>query len=364
MKIDSSSLALSATHHSVTLDEVHESPRAWVGDTRPDFDSLERAGAPAAALPSTRVSISQAARAAGQVVPANAPQDGGEAQAINDAIDSVERDPKLLLIRSLVEMMTGRKIRTVSAESWRAQRDTPAPRAPAPMSSTAPTQRAGFGLEYDRHELHTESEQSTFHAQGTVRTSDGREISFSLDLAMSRSYRQQVDVSIRAGDAVRKDPLVINFNGAAAQLQDQRFSFDLEGDGQAERVPILASGSAYLALDHNNNGQIDNGTELFGTASGNGFADLSAFDRDGNGWIDASDPVFARLRAWTVDSQGGASLRALSDLGVGALSLAHADTPFALQDATHRTLGGVRATGVYLNVNGSAGTLQQIDLIV
>lgn len=41
-----------------------------------------------------------------------------------------------------------------------------------------------------------------------------------------------------------------------------------------------------LSLDQNGNGEIDNGTELFGTKSGDGFADLARYDLDYNGWID------------------------------------------------------------------------------
>lgn len=55
-------------------------------------------------------------------------------------------------------------------------------------------------------------------------------------------------------------------------------------------------GSGFLALDRNQNGVVDDGSELFGTQSGDGFAHLALYDQDSNGWIDANDPVFDKLR--------------------------------------------------------------------
>jgi hypothetical protein len=116
---------------------------------------------------------------------------------------------------------------------------------------------------------------------------------------MQRSYRQESSFSLRLGDATAIDPLVINFDGTAAQLQDQRFAFDLNGDGETDNVPLLAGNRGYLALDTNQNALIDNGLELFGPGTGNGFAELARHDSDGNGWIDEADPVYQQLRVWT-----------------------------------------------------------------
>jgi hypothetical protein len=164
---------------------------------------------------------------------------------------------------------------------------------------------------------------------------------------------------------VRKDPLVVNFAGTAAQLagqSNQRFSFDLNGDGKAENLPMFASGSGYLALDLNNNGRIDSGKELFGPQSGNGFAELALLDSDGNGWIDENDKDFNRLGVWTPAAEGSGTLQSLTDLGIGALSLAHVATPFALRGNDNNDLGVVKASGLYLTESGQAGSIQEVDL--
>jgi hypothetical protein len=181
---------------------------------------------------------------------------------------------------------------------------------------------------------------------------------------MQRQYHDEVNISVREGDAVRKDPLVINFNGTAAQLTDQRFTFDLQGDGKTAELAMLAGGSGYLALDKNGDGKINNGTELFGPATGNGFNELASYDQDHNGWIDEGDAVFSKLKVWTPSTDGSGNLASLQDSGVGAIALNATATPFELKDGNNQSLGAVRASSVYLSDSGNAGTVQQIDLTV
>ena len=259
-------------------------------------------------------------------------------------------------------MLIGHKLKLFSASDMLSQAAGNSDAAAAPQAQA--NQSAGFGIEYDAHQAVSESEQTSFQASGTIQTSDGKSVSFNLDVQMSRSFSAESDVSIRAGDAVKKDPLVINFAGTSAQLQDTRFAFDISGDGQKANVALLGQGSAYVALDANGNGKIDSGKELFGTGSGDGFADLKKYDADGNGWIDDNDPIFSQLKAWTPDANGGGSLTSLKALGVGALYLGSASTSFQLKDGANQSLGDIKSSCVYVNENGSTGTLQQIDLSV
>jgi len=351
MKIESSSLQFNASHHAMQRTEVRESLRAWVGDAPPETVAQPGGGPPL-------VAISEAGRIAAAAEAPRAPAPA-EAQAVEEIVKKAEDDPVLYFIKLVVEMLTGFEVKTVSPDDMPAEEpSSEAPERPAPPP------RAGFGVAYDRHEVHEEMEHTTFRAEGIVRTADGKEISLQLDMAMFRSYREESSVSLRAGDAVRKDPLVINFDGTAAQLQNRRFSFDLDADGTREQVPLLAGNRGYLALDRNGNGKVDSGKELFGPASGNGFAELAELDSDGNGWIDDNDPVFAQLRVWMQDDKGGGTLQTAKSHGVGAIYLGRAQTPFELKDDTNQELGVVRSTGMYLWENGRAGTVQQIDLTV
>lgn len=214
---------------------------------------------------------------------------------------------------------------------------------------------------WQRTETVSEHERTQVEGGGSIKTADGRSIDFSLKLDLCRDYRCERTFA-DGGKAVLHDPLVINFDGNSAQLRGERIEFDLDGDGQLEGVPGLGRGSGYLVLDRNGNGLADNGTELFGTRSGNGFGELAELDADGNGWLDAADPAFGELRVW--HGGGGQELRRLEDEGIGALWLGSVDSPFALKDGENRILGEIRATGVYLREDGRVGSLQQVDLAV
>lgn len=374
MKIDTSTLNLSSQHSASNAHTLQESLRVWVGRQRTDFEGNNRERGrtlPSASIASPAPVISQAARAA-QVAEVSTTVDAiqrdakQQTQAIKDSVDAAEHDPRLLLIRQMIKMLTGQDIRVFSASELQTTTTVSLDVTHGVSAQASQTpERAGYGIEYDRHEVLTETEQTSFQAQGVIHTTDGKAISFQLDLQMSRSYREESNVSLRAGDGIRKDPLVINFNGASAQLQSQRFSFDLEGDGSKEQVAMLGANSGYLALDQNHNGKIDSGKELFGVQSGNGFADLAKYDDDGNGWIDENDAIYNQLRTWTPTSEGGGKLATLKEKQVGALYLGSQISPFELRDAANnQSLGAVRASGVWLSEDGKAGSLQQIDLTV
>lgn len=353
MKIESSALQMQAQHAATRVHTQSSRFEAWVGDRRP-----ANAPHPARAAPAVQISsaarLAQASQAAATQAPA----------ATRDADTDEGLTPQLTLIRDLIALMTGVRVRVYAGPDTSAEAPTP-PQRPlqAPADAALGRQRAGFGLVYEQREVIEETERTQFSAQGVVRTADGREIRFTLQLDMQRSYRQESSFSLRLGDAVAVDPLVVNFDGTAAQLQDQRFAFDLNGDGQTENVPLLAGNRGYLALDTNQNALIDNGLELFGPGSGNGFAELALHDSDGNGWIDEADPVYLQLRVWTPGADGPGRLQTLAELGVGAVqTAASAATPFALRSADNTPLGAVRSTSMYLREDGGAGTVQQIDL--
>ena len=353
MKIASSELQLDASHAKVQHHEIRESLRAWIGN-RPDFEGQQGRPAPAAET----VHISEAGKAA----------QSSEASAIQDSVDAVNNDPMLRLIRAMIAMLTGKDVKVFDASELEV--DNPAPAVADPNQSSqapeaAPAQPAGYGVEYDRHESYSESEQTNFAASGVVHTADGKEISFTVSLSMARSYQEESDVSIRLGDArQKKDPLVINFDGNAVQLTSQRFKFDLNSDGKTEDINFVAGGSGFLVLDKNGDGKINNGSELFGAQTGNGFAELSAYDSDRNGWIDENDAAYAQLRVWTKDSAGKDQLTTLKQANVGAINLSNVATPFDLKDSNNALLGQIRSSSVYLTDDGKAGTVQQVDLTV
>lgn len=275
-----------------------------------------------------------------------------EPASADPAAEEFALEQDVLLLKMLVEVLSGRKINV-------ARIDTREPRgsaAPAVPTTTQPS------VEYSFSESYRETESTRFQAAGSVTTADGTQITLELELAMSRSFESNTGIGVSSGQ--RQDPLILNLAGNAAQLSSAKYSFDLDGDGRAEQVSFATGNSTFLALDRNGNGRIDNGLELFGTRSGDGFADLAHHDSDANGFIDQGDPVFARLLAYGKNTDGEDRTQALSELGIGALYLRRVETPFDLRDASNRTLGTVRSSGLFITENYASGTLQQVDLVV
>ncbi|MDR1368258.1 MAG: VCBS repeat-containing protein [Candidatus Accumulibacter sp.] len=256
----------------------------------------------------------------------------------------IDDNPRLAVIRALIEILTGRKVRVLNTLL-----EDPADAPP--------------GLIYERHESYFEAETTHFSAQGKIRAADGREFDFTLDLAMSRRYYEENNVSIQMG-AAQKDPLVLNFSGAAAELSEMRIQFDLDADEKMDSIAALKPGSAFLVFDRNQDGRVNDGSELFGALTGDGFGELAAMDEDGNGWIDENDRIYARLYLWENGVGGTEQLKGLEEAGVGAISLTYVDTPFSLRGQHNEALGEIRSTGIFLMENGNVGTLQKIDLTV
>ncbi|MBI3284005.1 MAG: VCBS repeat-containing protein [Burkholderiales bacterium] len=356
MKILSSDMLMASTHAASSRLETQESLRAWTGRQRPDFEGRTAAAAPPSAAPAPS-SIVQISAAAGV-----APTEAG--QAIADVGDEVENDPRVQLIKSLIEILTGKKIHVFHAADLQQAPPAAVPAAsPAPADPAKPAAPAGWGLEYDYHASYSETETTTFQASGVITTADHRQISFNLSFELQRSYQEELNVSIRRGDARKVDPLLLNFSGDSAQLSSQKFAFDLNADGIKENISFV-QGAGFLVLDKNGDGKVNDGKEMFGPGTGNGFAELRTYDSDGNNWIDESDAIYQQLKIWTKDSAGQDHLSSLQQAKVGALLLGSASTPFALNNAQNQTQGQLRSSGVWLNDEGQTHSLQQIDLAV
>jgi len=138
------------------------------------------------------------------------------------------------------------------------------------------------------------------------------------------------------GDASKlASPLVFDLNGNGIETlgKDAGVHFDHDGNGFAELTGWVGSNDGLLVLDRDGNGQIDNGSELFGDQSmlangkkaANGFLALADFDGNKDKVINAQDEIYSQLRIWKDTNSNGKAdegeLLTLEEAGIASINL-------------------------------------------
>ncbi|MFT7860698.1 MAG: hypothetical protein ABXS93_07160 [Sulfurimonas sp.] len=271
-----------------------------------------------------------------------------------DGFDPMENlDPYLQKIVRALEILTGKKIKI---GVFHPKDHGSAEQVREPQAQETP-QRVGWGIDYSYQKTEVKQQSLQFASSGKVSLEDGREIDFKLAFSMQSKELKHETLSFKAGDALI-DPLVIQFQDGEIALTDVKTNLDLNLDGKKEEFSFTRSGSGFLMLDKNGDGIVNDGSELFGPNSGDGFDDLRIYDRDNNNWIDENDAVFEQLKIWTKDQNGDERYYSLKEAGVGALYLQSVTTPFEMKD------GNLAQSSVFLRENGSSGIISEVDLKV
>lgn len=287
--------------------------------------------------------------------------------AVELAISEIDKQ-KIRMLEEFITALTGKRFKIVipdklkvkkfdqvTLERFKSIQDS--------KNNQATVQRQGWGLQYNFNSTYRETEKMNFKAKGLVNTEDGRTIDLDLELNMSRNFISQTNINIKAGDALI-DPLVINYSGKNLELTDNKISFDIDLDGIKDNISFVSEGSGFLALDLNNDGVINDGKELFGPSTGNGFEELKKYDTDNNNWIDENDSIWDKLSIWTKDENGNDKLLALGMAGVGAIYVGNIDTEYSIKNSQNTSLGEIKSSSIFLKEDGTAGTIHHIDFVI
>lgn len=178
-------------------------------------------------------------------------------------------------------------------------------------------------------------------------------------------------------------PLVLDLNGDGVQLINLVASnvfFDIDSalaDGMAENTAWVSASDGLLAIDLNQNGFIDNASELFGDQTGyaNGFQALASLDSNSDGFITNEDANFERLLVWVDANTNGytdvGELHTLDSLLITSINIAYTDVNYningnnILQESTFTINGNTRdivdAYFAYDNINTKYNDVFIID---
>jgi len=168
----------------------------------------------------------------------------------------------------------------------------------------------------------------------------------------------------------RIDPLALDLDGDGIETVSANagITFDFNGDGIKTGTGWLSGDDGFLVLDRNDNGTIDNGSELFGidtvksdgTLATDGFDALRDLDSNGDGIFDAQDELFDKVRVWQDKNQDGISqadeLKTLKEHGISAINLD------STASSTIDNGNLISSIGTMKLEDGSSGTGGNLDL--
>jgi len=276
-----------------------------------------------------------------------------ETQEIDDMAYLSEEDlAKIRLLEKFITALTGKEFKFSRVVKLNRDHQN---------QNIAPLEvQPSIGIRFSSSYEVYESDKMEFNSKGEVKTEDGRTINFELNLSYSRAYYEKSETAFQIGGATQ-DPLVINLDGEGIAFGSDSIKLDLNLDGHEDTFRRLTSGSGLLALDLNENGIVDDGSELFGPKTGQGFEELRAYDQDKNGWIDENDEIFNGLKIWQVDEQGNSTLLGLKETGVGAIYLGAVTSPYHIKEGLD-TIADIKKSSIYLNEDGRSAVIHEIDL--
>jgi len=209
------------------------------------------------------------------------------------------------------------------------------------------------------------SQSLSFQMQGEFEI-DGVARQLSYEFSLESEYTSYQ--SFESSAAALKDPILVQFGSRGlGEIVDQT-SFDINQDNKLDDLPIFSGDVGYLVFDLNNNGKADNGQELFGPQSGNGFNEMQLLDSNENGFLDVDDEHYHQLYLWQPgtgsqsQTEGNGQWLSLAEADISAINLNAQASPFSFYDNQGEIQAQLRQSSFAITGSGHAVGVHQVDI--
>ena len=204
-------------------------------------------------------------------------------------------------------------------------------------------------------------QQLNYQIQGQFNIND-QILSLNYNVNLTHKHTSYSKMEISA--ATLKDPLLVQFDSQALGEIKGEKAFDINQDKTLDKLPIFSGDIGYLVYDQNDNQQADNGSELFGPKTGQGFMELAQLDSNNNGFIDVEDQAFEQLYIWQPNENSSQVEQWLSlkEAKIQAISLSAINTPFTFYDHNGEVQAQLRQSSFAISDEGYGRGVHQVDV--
>lgn len=208
---------------------------------------------------------------------------------------------------------------------------------------------------------HSREQQLEYQVQGAFKINDQElSLNYNYSLASKQVSYSKVEMSVEA----LKDPIIVQFGSQGLGEISGQKDFDINQDSALDNLPVFSGDVGYLVYDKNQNNKADNGSELFGPETGQGFTELAQLDSNENGFIDEEDEYFEQLYLWQPGSNENQADQWLSlkEAEIQAISLSAISTPYDFYDQQGEIQAQLRQSSFAISKNGIGRGVHQVDV--